>query len=110
MLRSLLDIACGQRAEVRALASTYVARYGPDALALARMARADLLERGRCARAALYDQAIDLLALRIVDHHQARRAPFKLRMTISDMSQVMPRHQHRCSQQRTLKLLQMSPT
>jgi len=57
----LLDIACRQGAEARALASHYVARYGVDAPALARIARADVVERGRETRAALYAGALAIL-------------------------------------------------
>ena len=108
MSLNLLENACGQHAEVRVLASTYVARYGPDALALAQMARADVLNRGRRARAALYDQAINLLALRVVDHHDAPGAPSKLRMTISDTPQVSLPSRRRSCEQLEAKLLQIS--
>jgi hypothetical protein len=63
MFSDLLDIACRQGHEARALASRYVARYGVDAPALARMALADVRERGRHARAALYAEAIAILAI-----------------------------------------------
>ncbi|MBW6524909.1 hypothetical protein KZ810_15535 [Sphingomonas sp. RHCKR47] len=60
----MLDIACRIRGEARTLASRYVTRYGADALVLARMARADVSERGRADRALLYDSAITLLSIR----------------------------------------------
>ncbi len=73
----LLDIACRIRGEARALASRYVTRYGADALVLARMARADVSERGRADRASLYDAAITLLSIRGEhDSFSARRDPY----------------------------------
>ncbi|WP_019517717.1 hypothetical protein [Sphingomonas sp. Mn802worker] len=104
----LFDIACDQRAEVRTLASTYVARYGGDALPLARMARTDVLERGRHARAALYDQVIHLLRLRDRKKCDARVKPLKMRMTISDTMEVPPtqkRLDNRQSLQRSLQVI-----
>ena len=57
----LLDIASRQCGEARALASYYAARYGVDAPALARMARADVIQRGRHTRAVLYARALAIL-------------------------------------------------
>lgn len=67
MLLDLLDIASRQGGEARALASHYAARYGADAPIIARMACADVTERGRTTRAAVYADA-----LAILDHAQAR--------------------------------------
>ena len=62
-LFDLLDIACRQGGEARALASYYATRYGADAPVMARMARADVIERGRDTRAALYADALAILRM-----------------------------------------------
>ena len=84
----LFEIACRTRGEARVLASRHVSRYGPDALALARIARADVTERGRVDRATLYDAVIALLeAAR--DHAPATAMSRAfMQMTINDHTVV----------------------
>ncbi|WP_294192664.1 hypothetical protein [uncultured Sphingomonas sp.] len=106
----MFEIACGQRAEVRALASAHVARYGADALSLARMARADVVERGRHARAVLYDEAIGLLDLRNGSDQHLNATSHKMRMTFSGMWQMAADPHHQPHQQYRPKLLQMLPS
>lgn len=65
------------------LASTYVARYGADALPLARMAHTDAVERKRRARADLYAGAIRLLVLRAREQEDVHAASTDVRMTIN---------------------------
>lgn len=103
----LFEIACSQRAEVRALASAHVARYGADALSLARMAREDVVERGRHARAVLYDEAIELLELCNVSDQHRNTTSHKMRMTISGTWQMAACPHHQPRQRYRPKLLQM---
>jgi hypothetical protein len=98
MLLDLLDIACRAGAEPRALASLYVTRYGIDALVLARMAHADVVERSRDDRAALYTAVIAILMLRR-DHAALTASPARyMQMIINDWFTIVEHRiaVHRC--------------